>query len=158
LNSLEPKKLDPAKGRFSNPGLESLPSGFGLDVSKSADELLITPENTRRDWGSNEEIASTFSLSDIIVTSTTETKPDFFSEIDQVAVGEESRTELLSSDPLRSDYRWLNHTIESLDAPTGSRHEKVAWNEDRSFDLTTLPYTTLDDIEDASVFSKPPAS
>ena len=158
LNSLEPKKLDPADGRWSNPGLDSLPSSFGLDFAQTTDGQLAMPGDAEGNRLLREAISSAFLLRDIIVMSTTDNQPDFFSAIDKVAQWEQDRSELLSIGTVRPDYHWLNHTVESLDVAADLQNVTIAWNDDTSFDVTTLPYTTLDDMEDAPLFNIPPAS
>lgn len=157
LNSLEPKKLDRAKGKSSNPGLGSLPAGFGLGFSPVTDHGLpeaIGIQNTERLL---EALPVTFSLSDILVPNVTETQPRILSDMDQVATWEQGRgSELLLSGNLQPDYRWVNHTLESLAGATDLQHVKITWDESKSFDMVTLPYAELDDIEDAALYTIPP--
>lgn len=157
LNSLEPKKISPAKGRLSNPGLYSLPTGFGLGLSQTTDDELSKPDDAESNLRLHKEIPPSFSLSDILDDAATETVPPIVSDIDQVAIWEQGiGSELLCSGTLIPNYRWVNHTVRSLRGASDMQHIKIAWDNDRSFDMTTLPYTELDEVEEASLFDIPP--
>ena len=158
LNSLEPKKVDPAKGRVSNPGLNSLPTSFGLGLSQISEEQVSTTGDGESNRHLREEIPATFSLSEILLSTATETQPRVLSDIDQVAAWEQGRgSELLCSGSLQPDYRWANHRIESLEGAANLQNVKLTWDHARSFDMLTLPYAELDELENSSLFDATPA-
>jgi len=168
LNSFEPKKIVPGKGGQRNVGLESLPASFGLGSRQSRDLQSIQDEPSFVDTESNkrlrDKLPPSFSLHDILanVPSPPETQSSqdrIYMEIDAVSKWEQdAASQLLRSGTLLPDYRWVNHTITSLDGAVDLKHVKISWNADTAFDMETIPYAELDDSDDivfTDVSSKP---
>ena len=141
LNAMEPKKIVPGEAGSRNPGLESLPASFGLRFAH------IDPQILKND--------STPSLSDehmkhlMSSLASVETSGDVLSDTDEMAKWEQGAgAQVLCSGTIAPNYRFINHTVNELECVMDQKHIRVDWNDEREFDMETLPYETLGETED----------
>jgi hypothetical protein len=141
LNAMEPKKIVPGEAGSRNPGLESLPASFGLRFAH------IDPQILKND--------STPSLSDehmkhlMSSLASVETSSDVLFDIDEMAKWEQGAgSQVLCSGTIAPDYQFINHAVNELECVMDQKHIRVDWNDEREFDMETLPYETLGETED----------
>jgi len=133
LNFFEPKM------GLQNPGLETLPTSFGLGLPQIVDPALL--EDLLVHVPATPEIRAT------IAGQIPKLSGPMLDTIEKIAKWEQRSVLETLSATLAPTYEWVNHTLHSLEYPFNPPTAPIQWRDNASFTLETLPYDELDDSE-----------
>lgn len=132
--------------RKANPGLESLPPGFGLEVAGTPNANLLADEFEKRISLDVESV-----LQDRVNHRTkfvpTQSVP-LLVDLEQTADWERGIAQgCFVGGTVAPNSGWINHTVTRFECPLETKTTLLSWQDDNAFTMNTLPYEKVDDAD-----------
>lgn len=146
LNSFEPKEIISGVAKPINPGLDTLPSSFGLRRGEMLESVPFHDKDLSR---------ITFDVHDIlhdrfvnVAKGQSPQEIDILSDIEQTARWEQDVSQaFFAHGVVAPNHGWVNHTLTSFDTSFDTETTILKWRDDAAFTVETLPYERLVELD-----------